>query len=77
MKQFILKTIGYSTKRIITLFAGALLGAVVIASLFGIIVPDIAWYSLVSIILGHSTLGTIGVFSNKQTNNKEDENIKL
>lgn len=63
MKDFILKTLAYSTKRIISLFAALLLAAVVICALCGVNAPDIVYYTLTGIILGN---GTMTLFQNKK-----------
>jgi hypothetical protein len=56
IKDFIIKTLAYSTKRIISVFTAILLGVCVIASLFGVIVPDSILIALVTVITGHSTM---------------------
>lgn len=56
MKEFILKTIGYSTKRILSIAGMIIFLAVVICSLCQIAVPYIVYYSLLTIILGNGTM---------------------
>ena len=56
MKDFILRTLAYSTKRIISVFAALLLAAVVICALCGVGVPNILYYTLTGIIFGNGTM---------------------
>jgi Kef-type K+ transport system membrane component KefB len=63
MKDFILRTLAYSTKRCISVFAAILLAAVIICALCGVSVPDIIYYVLSGIILGN---GTMTLFQNKK-----------